>query len=373
MMIQGSQVMNISPYMNGRHYVPNDSAKNLIRNQEGFDTLIDPISDDDPFMSFMKDAKVAYDYTGQRLIFVSSTNKGYQYVYKIDTQTWHKVAFGGLDLDVPLNSYPECLVMGYGTDIPQSALESAAQILNTNASSLKNTIETQSITTKRISDKETVFGELYNLGFSLDIDTSSQYKAYTIKITGSKNIDNPELYMYSLSYFLNTSPSEALKLLKGEKTGTYEDCLVDATEQQIHFQQLEEMFYFTHEETDEGHIVTFKIKYVSSRIYSLSTVLDASTQQDTAKGILITRPFDLGEPDVFKTIKAIKIRGDYDKGNVKYLLQGSDDGKTFYTLSSMRGKSWKMFRLFILADLEPTERISWVDIEYETRFKNRLR
>lgn len=114
-----------------------------------------------------------------------------------------------------------------------------------------------------------------------------------------------------------------------------------------------------------------------SKIYSLGTILDVDPKAEDApkvlKGILITRPFDLGEPDVYKTIKAIKIRGDYDKGNVKYLLQGSDDGRTFYTLSSMRGKSWKMFRLFILADLEPTERISWVDIEYETRFKNRLR
>ena len=110
MMIQGSQVMNISPYMNGRHYTPNESALNIIGKQDGYDTFVDVISDDDPFMSFMKDAKVAYDYTGQRLVFISPSNNGFQYVYKIDTQTWHKVAFEGLDLEAPLNSYPECLV-----------------------------------------------------------------------------------------------------------------------------------------------------------------------------------------------------------------------------------------------------------------------
>ena len=115
----------------------------------------------------------------------------------------------------------------------------------------------------------------------------------------------------------------------------------------------------------------------STRVFSLSTLLDVNPESEdapeTAKGILITRPFDLGMPDVFKSITNIRIRGDYDKGNVKYLLQGSDDGRIFYTLSSLRGKSWKMFRIFILADLEPTERISWIDIDFEPRYNNRLR
>ena len=229
MMIQGSQVMNISPYMNGKHYMPNDSALNLIRNQEGFDTLIEPISDDDPFMSFMKDAKVAYDYTGQRLIFISPTNKGFQYVYKIDTQTWHKVAFEGLNLLSPLNSYPECLVM-------------------------------------------------------TESDTNS-----------------------------------------------------------------------------------------TTKIVSLSTVLDAKNPQKVAKGILITRPFDLGEPDVFKTITDVRIRGQFPKGAVKFILQASNDWVNWVTISTLRGRSWKLFRIFVLADLEPTDRISWIDVQYETKFTNKLR
>ena len=112
-------------------------------------------------------------------------------------------------------------------------------------------------------------------------------------------------------------------------------------------------------------------------IVSLSTVLDAKPDpenpQKVAKGILITRPFDLGMPDVYKSITSIKIRGDFDKGNVKCILQGSNDGRTFYTLNTLRGKSWRMFRIFILADLEPTERISWIDVDFEPRYNNRLR
>ena len=226
MMIQGSEVANISPYMNGRHYTPNDSALSIIDKQEGYNELAIPIKDDDPFMSFVKSAKIAYDYSGQRLIFIN-TDKPFQYVYKIDTQTWHKVAYNEFDLISPLNSYPECLVQ---------------------------------------AEKDS-----------------------------------------------NTC------------------------------------------------------------VYDLSTILDASRNQNTAKGVLVTRPFDLGMPDVYKSITSIKIRGDYDKGNVKYFLQGSDNGRDFYTLGSLRGKSWKMFRIFILADLEPTERISWIDVDFEPRYNNRLR
>ena len=227
MLIQGSEVVNISAYMNGRHYRPNDSARSVIAKQDGFDIYDSAISDETPFMTFMKKASIAYDYVGQRLICFAP-EETFQYIYKIDTQTWHKTMFGEINLDAPLNSYPECLVLGG----------------------------------------------------------------------------------------------------KGQEV---------------------------------------------QHIYDLSTVLDDSKIQHTAKGILITRPFDLGMPDVYKSITNIKIRGDYEKGDVKYILQGSDNGRDFFTLTSLRGKSWKMFRIFVLADLEPTERISWIDIDFEPRYNNRLR
>jgi hypothetical protein len=179
-------------------------------------------------MAFMKKASIAYDYVGQRLICFAP-EETFQYIYKIDTQTWHKTMFSEISLlDSPLNSYPECLVLGG-------------------------------------RNKET------------------------------------------------------------------------------------------------------------QHVYNLSTVLDTTENQYAAKGILITRPFDLGMPDVYKSISSIKIRGDYETGDVKYILQGSDNGRDFFTLSSLRGKSWKMFRIFILADLEPTERLSWIDIDFEPRYNNRLR
>ena len=307
MMIQGSQVMNISPYMNGRHYIPNESARNIIARQEGFSEFENVIKDETPFVAFMKKAKIAYDYAGQRLICIAD-DETFQYIYKLDTQTWHKVAFKDFDLIDPLNSYPDCLVRGHGLGVQKKC------VVEINSSK---------------DGKEYLIGRVKEYFPSLS-DTSIESFLYD-----QEEIDVTSLNEGILQDFQTEMSELAISTIIQEKETTV------------------------------------------TKIYSLGTILDLDPEAEdapkVAKGILITRPFDLGEPDVYKTIKAIKIRGDFDKSNVKYLLQGSDDGRTFYTLSSMRGKSWKMFRLFILADLEPTERISWVDVEYETRFKNRLR
>ena len=307
MLLQGSEIVELSPNMNGRHYFPNDAATSLIGNQEEYSNLVDTIKDKDSFVSFMQAAKVAYDYAGQRLIFISPSNEGFQYLYKLDTQSWHKISVGK-NLVQPLNSYPECLVQcNLGTK--QRKIFSVTSI------------ENSQLTADMLADD---FIDLFpNSGVTRDEWFLVFIMQKTVDISGWNESDIRKMENYLLTERVDCEITES----------TYEQ----------------------------------------SAVLDFSTHLNVSFSQDTAKGIIITRPFDLGEPDVYKTIKAVKIRGDYDKGNVKYFIQGSDDGRTFYNLTSLRGKSWKMFRLFILADLEPTERISWVDIEYETRFKNRLR
>lgn len=226
MLLQGSQVTELSPYMNGKHYTIEPTAKMIIESQEFFSGYADTLSDSSAFMAFVQKASVAYDYPGRRLIFINPT-ENYQYVYKLDTQTWHKLHHPDFKLEQVLNSYPECYVVA---------------------------------------------------------------------------------------------------------------------------------------STENG-----------SRVIDLSTHLDVSAEQRTEKMILATRPFDLAEPDVFKTIRDVRVRGQFPKGAVKFILLGSNDGINFSVINTLRGKSWKLFRLIILADLDATDRISWVDIGYETRFTNRLR
>ena len=113
------------------------------------------------------------------------------------------------------------------------------------------------------------------------------------------------------------------------------------------------------------------------KVWNFTTVLNnASLLSRTAnpvKGIIVTRPFDLGEPDIRKAIRSIRVRGNYNRDNVKYILLGSFDGINWQRLTSLRGGSYKQFRMILLTDLTATERITWIDVDYETRFTNRLR
>lgn len=227
MLLQGSQTTELSPYMNGKHYAIEPMAKLLVDAQELYSDLADTLTDTTPFMAFAKDATIAYDYEGKRLILINPNEK-YQYIYKIDTQSWHKIQHSQYDIIRPLNSFPVC------------------EAVATNA---------------------------------------------------------------------------------------------------------------------EGY----------TSIIDLSTHLDTSKEQIAERGVIATRPFDLGEPDTYKTIKDVRIRGQFPKGAVKFILLGSNDGINFYTISTLRGKSWKLFRIVMLANLSSTDRISWIDVQYETRFTNKLR
>ena len=110
----------------------------------------------------------------------------------------------------------------------------------------------------------------------------------------------------------------------------------------------------------------------STRILKISTRKDV-TSSARVPGVIITRPIELGLADVRKVIKDIRIRGVYDKNYVKYILLGSFDGLSWTVLRSLRGGSYKLFRMIILTNLAPNERISWIDIDYDERYNDKLR
>ena len=306
MLMQGSQVVNISPFMNGKHYVVDDYAAKIIEGQDYFGELLPSITDKTHFLAFVKNASVAYDYAGQRLIFIKK-DETYQYIYKLDTQTWHKTAYG-IDLVAPINSYPECLV--------QARKDSIRRFLYSNR-----------------PDNQITPTELANLTARLKL------------------------------FLPNITETEVKAYLNGEPA-------IDVTDLS------EEDYEWVIEELDEGWETGATLKEMTvptSRIYDLSTILDAAESQVQTRGVIATRPFDLDAPDILKTITDIRIRGQYAKGAVKFILQGSNDGIRFQTINTLRGKAWKLFRIIILSNLYPTERISWIDVQYETRFADKLR
>ena len=102
---------------------------------------------------------------------------------------------------------------------------------------------------------------------------------------------------------------------------------------------------------------------------------NARGQDDSTRrmGMIVTRPINMDEDDIRKVMNRLFVRGLYDKSKVKMIMMGSMDGQSWQRLRSMRGGSYKLFRLVLLCELTETERISYVEAEYESRYASRLR
>jgi hypothetical protein len=214
-----------------------------------------------------------------------------------------------VDLVAPINSYPECLALGKGEEV------------------------------EKIFLKITSFADSQLNEFQLSEDF---------------------ILMFGDSYGL--TKEQLIEVFTGLE-------MLDITEwTAMHTTQMEEYLNW-----ERVYYEIVPKSYITTKVLDLSTVLDAAESKTPTKGVIATRPLDLGEPDVFKTITDIRVRGQYPKGAVKFILLGSNDGVAFYTINTLRGKAWKLFRIIILADLQPTDRISWIDVQYETKFTNKLR
>ena len=96
----------------------------------------------------------------------------------------------------------------------------------------------------------------------------------------------------------------------------------------------------------------------------------------------LTRPLKLDNPDVYKTITAVILRGNIDSSEVyETLLYGSNDLKTWHPvygstgprLRGLRGSPYKYFRIAGHLRLNLGDSLQSVTIEYENRMTNRLR
>ena len=313
MLLKGSEVINISPYMLRATQNTSGAQEKIIELTDHKD-LLPTIKEKEAFMDFMEETKVIYDYPGKRLIF-ARPDRSYQYVYKLNTQTWHKLNQETTNIK-PLNSYPRALGIVEGE-------------------------------------------KSYSIKYQyppLPRDVSEDFEL--LREVVSEFNKNYNHYAYG---FLKITNEELLSFLNGTSTINVSHLGYSSKGQDI-------INFFG----SYGFPCDWSI-YNATHIYDFSCIHNGKEGAQPTKGVVITRPFDLGEPDVMKSITDVRVRGDFGKGAVKFILEGSNNGHEFYVLNSLRGRSWKMFRLTILADLDINDRISWVDIQYETRFTNKLR
>ena len=114
---------------------------------------------------------------------------------------------------------------------------------------------------------------------------------------------------------------------------------------------------------------------VGGDIVDFSTILDADSDTTALPGLVVTRDLNFGDNDAYKTIKRIKIRGDRfpEASPWKYVLLGSNDRKNYHVLHSLRGPSWKFYRIAIMTTMKQAGRISYIELEWEPRFSDRIR
>lgn len=103
------------------------------------------------------------------------------------------------------------------------------------------------------------------------------------------------------------------------------------------------------------------------------SVLEESEGAEALPGLVYSRDLDFDAMDVYKSVSRFKVRGRFADQHVKWQLQGSNDGMNYTTIHSLRGPSWKWYRFVLVTNLAPGERISYVELDCEPRFTNKIR
>ena len=107
----------------------------------------------------------------------------------------------------------------------------------------------------------------------------------------------------------------------------------------------------------------------------------SGTDEETSKGLYITRPLKFEAADVLKTVSALIQRGTFQRGDVGTVLYGSRDLYTWrivwtskdHNLRRLRGTPYKYFRIAGLTALTEGKSVFGASVEIEQRQTDILR
>ena len=97
--------------------------------------------------------------------------------------------------------------------------------------------------------------------------------------------------------------------------------------------------------------------------------------------LVVTRPFKIDHPNVFKTINTVIQRGGFGSSDVQQVLYGSNDLTHWHTVWSsvdrimrgFRGSPYKAFRLALVCSFDKAESIYGCSLSFDPRLTNQLR
>ena len=311
MMLEGSKIVNLSPAMTGRHYSMEDAAMDvLMRHGVGKD-FRHVLLDKTPFMDFMgKNGRTQIAYDyAGSRLVFFNPAFNYEYVYMLGTGTWHKYV-----MDIQKENRPalRMKILNSYPDCYMFCMDTDGGLHMYNWSTILDVLDETTQVTGIIASRPFDLGEPDILKTINHLRIRGQYERYIYVISNMSEAEYSADEMYGLLAEINA---------ENEFT-------------------MDELRKLAAREPVEHRISPERIAKINEGLERIYEVLRFT--------------LDL-EP------------------RVSYILLGSQDGIHFHQLGSLRGKSWKLFRIVILSKLLPTERISWIDIDYETRFTNKLR
>lgn len=115
---------------------------------------------------------------------------------------------------------------------------------------------------------------------------------------------------------------------------------------------------------------------------SVPMLVDLSrTSSDTSTGLVISRPFKMGDPTVFKTVDTIIQRGNFHRDHVAQVLYGSNDLRHWFPvwssadmyLRGFYGSPYKFFRTVVITGFDKSESLFGCTVQFTPRQTNQPR
>lgn len=102
---------------------------------------------------------------------------------------------------------------------------------------------------------------------------------------------------------------------------------------------------------------------------------DAAISTTPKKGILLTRPIDMGEPFAMKKLHDMRMHytKHADESKCKMVVYVSNDGVKWFVLPSLRKRSFKYYRIAVITNLTDADRLSGLMMRYEVERNNKMR